>query len=173
MKPDRGALFPLLRREFTSVRAEGRQRILHGRDSGKRSGARWASLPSTSLGASGMTILAGWSFPASAVAGAMAFAPYGHQSQDGTQTLAVARERILNSRGHLREDFAVDHVVTLQLAKMLGEHFLGRAGDEPLQFAKAARVVFEIKENERLPFSADNFGGEFDGAILAVQGTLP
>jgi len=110
--------------------------------------------------------------PASTVAGAMAFAPYGHQSQDGTQTLAVARERILNSRGHLREDFAVDHVVTLQLAKMLGEHFLGRAGDEPLQFTKAASMVFEIKQNERLPFSADNFGGEFDGAILAVQGTL-
>jgi len=84
----------------------------------------------------------------------------------------VACERILDFRGHLREDFAVDHVVVLQFPKMLGKHFLGRAGNEPLQFAKSASVVFEIKQNERLPFSADDFGGEFDGTIFAVQGAL-
>jgi hypothetical protein len=72
----------------------------------------------------------------------------------------------------LREYFSVDHLIPLEFPEMLGEHFLGRTGDEALKFAEAAGLVLEIEEDERLPLAPDYFSRKLDRAIISVHGIL-
>jgi len=56
---------------------------------------------------------------------------------------------------------------------MLRQHLLGRAGDQSLQFAEAARSRFEMENNQGLPFPADNVGREFHGTFEVVHRIPP
>ena len=58
----------------------------------------------------------------------------------------------------------------LQLTQLFDEHFVAHAGDGAAQFAKALRTVFELSQDERLPFAADDVDGRFDGAIFNAHG---
>ena len=64
---------------------------------------------------------------------------------------------------------SVDNLVALEFAKMLRQHLLGRAGDQSLQFAKAARSRFKMENNQGLPFPADNVCREFHGTFEVVH----
>jgi hypothetical protein len=111
-------------------------------------------------------------FPSRAVVRAVPLAPGRHKHQDRPQTLTMARERILHTGGHLCENLSMNHVVAFEFAKMLGQHFFGRAGNGPLQFTEAMRSAFQVVQDNRFPFSADNFRCEFDGAIEFEQRSL-
>src|ERR1700735_5419228 len=79
-----------------------------------------------------------------AVARLVPLAPRRHRDQDRPQALAMSRERIFHPRRHLREYLSIHHFVALELTQMFREHFLGGAGYQPLQLAKAMRPALEI-----------------------------
>lgn len=99
----------------------------------------------------------------------MLFAPVGHEHEYGAKALAVARERIFDARRDLGEDVAVHDAVALEFAEMLGKHFFRADGNQALELAEAPRFVFEIKQDERFPFAADDLGGEFHGTFEIVH----
>jgi hypothetical protein len=72
----------------------------------------------------------------------------------------------------LREDFASNDIILLQLSEMSGEHLLRGIWNEPLKFAKSTSSIFEVKQNERFPFSADDFCSKVDGTIPAIHKDL-
>lgn len=104
-----------------------------------------------------------------AVARAMFLTPRGHQTKDWAEALTMSSERILNARRHLGVDLAMDHVVALQFAQLLRKHFLSRSRKESLQFTETANVPLKVVKDGRLPLSADDVGGDGNGAIEWVH----
>src|ERR1700683_2151302 len=99
-------------------------------------------------------------------------APRRHRDQYRPQALAMARQRIFHARWHLCEYLSIHHLVARELTQMFREHLLGGARYQPLQFAEAMRPALEIVKNQRLPFSADHFGGELYRATIIRHSSL-
>jgi hypothetical protein len=104
-----------------------------------------------------------------AVASAMFLSPGGHQAKNGAKAFTMSRERILDAWRHLSVYLAADDFVALEFAQLLGEHFLGGSRKEPLQFAEAADAALKVVEDGRLPLSADDVGGDFNGTIEGIH----
>lgn len=102
---------------------------------------------------------------ARAVAGAVASSPSGHGAKNWPKALAVARQRVFHARRHLRVYLAVHDVVALEFAQVFGEHLFRRMGNELLQLIEPSRAALEMKQDQWLPFAADDFGGELHRAV--------
>ena len=86
----------------------------------------------------------------------------------------MPRERVFDARRHLGVDLAVDDVIALQFAQLLGEHFLGGSRKEPLQFTETADVVLKVVEDGRFPLSTNDVGGDSDRAVEWIHiGVIP
>lgn len=85
----------------------------------------------------------------------------------------MARERVFDARRHLGEHLAMDDVVALEFAEVLGQHFLRRTGNEFLQLIESSRAALQMEQDQRLPFSTDNFGGELHGTLGVFHKNTP
>jgi hypothetical protein len=54
----------------------------------------------------------------------------------------------------------MDDGIAFQLSQLLRQHFLRRAWEQPVEFAKPPRAALQIEENQRFPFSANNPRGQ-------------
>ena len=57
---------------------------------------------------------------------------------------------------NLRVDVAKDDPVSLQLAKVLGQHLLRHLGDQPTERVEALRPRVDMEEDGGLPLSGDD-----------------
>jgi hypothetical protein len=60
---------------------------------------------------------------------------------------------------------SANDIVALELSQALRQHFLRRSRKQLLQLAEAASSFLQIEENQRLPFSAYDFGCDSHRAI--------
>lgn len=87
--------------------------------------------------------------------------------EDGLKRGTVLRHGILDLRGNLRENHALDDPLFLQFAQMSGEHFLGDAGHSLLQLAEPQRMVMkQVKHDRDLPFAYNRLQRRRDFAIV-------
>jgi len=81
--------------------------------------------------------------------------------QDGAQGLAQGGEGVFHFGGHLGVNLAVDEVIPFQFPELLGEHFLGDAGEGPMQFPEAAGAAKQFVQNQHFPAPPNPLEGEF------------
>src|SRR5450755_4771890 len=95
----------------------------------------------------------------------MSLAPSGHQHKDWPQALSMSSQRIFNARWHLSVHLPVNDIVALELTQPLRKHFLSRSRQQLLQVAESACPILKVKQDQRLPFSANDFRGDSDRAV--------
>src|SRR5579864_8811947 len=74
-------------------------------------------------------------------------------------------QRVFNARWNLCIHLSANDVVAFELSQPLRQHFLGRSRKQLPQLPKAPRAVLQIEQNQRLPFSAYDFGGDSNRAF--------
>jgi hypothetical protein len=82
-------------------------------------------------------------------------------------------ERIFNLRRHDGVNSSPNHFVALQISQVLGKHLLGHARNELAQLTEPLGTGFQIKQDQRFPFAADDVGGQFYRAIVFLHRTPP
>src|SRR5215472_6762423 len=107
--------------------------------------------------------------PIGAVTRAVFLAPRGHEAKDGAKAFAMFGEGILDAGRHFGVDLAADDVVALELTKLLGQHFLRRPGEKPLQLAETADAPLQVEQDGGFPFAPNDVRGESYGAILRIH----
>jgi hypothetical protein len=60
----------------------------------------------------------------------------------------------------------MNDAVRLQLAQLLGEHFLGDSRDEPAQLGEAVGALMQPPQDQGLPFPTNNVDRRFYRAIV-------
>ena len=74
-----------------------------------------------------------------------------------------AVRQVLDVQVRLIDDMAGEEAVPFQLAKVLGEHFMGDVGHGALQIVEASRAPSpEQPEDQRFPFAAHDVNRELD-----------
>jgi hypothetical protein len=71
----------------------------------------------------------------------------------------VFRERVFHLRRHDGINFAANDVITLQVAQVLSQHFLGHARNQLAKLSESFGSTFQIKQDQRLPLAADYVRG--------------
>ena len=85
----------------------------------------------------------------------MRLGPTDELLKGGDERLASVGETVLHARRHLGVNGARDQPVGFHLAQVAGEHFLRNSGHRAAKFAKAARSLREVSQDEHLPLAAN------------------
>ena len=67
-------------------------------------------------------------------------------------------------------DLPCDDAVALQFAQLLRKHLLGGIGQQASKFTETTAAIEKIKQDDRLPFSANHLKCSANGAVLSEHG---
>lgn len=84
------------------------------------------------------------------------FAPLTHRVHHGRQALAEGRQRVLDLRRHLCEDFPPHESVALHLPELLRQDFLRDPAQLTSEFGEALGPREEVPEDQHLPSAFDH-----------------
>ncbi len=81
----------------------------------------------------------------------------------------MPRQRVLDSRGHLREHLARNNVVALQFSQLLREHLFCWPRKKLLQFTEPPGFALQVIQDRRLPLSSDDLSRDDHGTIEGIH----
>ena len=84
----------------------------------------------------------------------------------------MAGERVFHLGWYLGKYLTANDLVAGELSQLLRQQFFGTCRDQFVKLTEAAGAGFEEKQNHGLPLSADNIGGNFDRATVAIHADL-
>jgi len=95
-----------------------------------------------------------------------------HGIDNGFESFPQESQGIFHLGGDLRIDFSMDNSILFQFPQLLGKHFLGNAGQGPMELAKALDAVEQFPQARGRNFMGQGQGGAIQ-TMAADDNGLP